>query len=218
MSQQFTITSSEGKDTMKAISNLPQLATTANDAHQQFERLAGEALDHAQRAGQALTEAKAALPHGQFETWIEHNVKFSARTARSYMRVATNWQTISSRRADCPSLSLRDAIQMLATPQDTSLQIGNALPFCVPSAGEMLLGLLGEDCVVIESHDQVVRIAFMSDGAVEFMRRGARRDCLPLMLKVMGIDPSQYDWLQPRPATAQNNPLSDVLPEWRYAA
>ena len=200
---------------MTTISKLPQLATKANEAHQQFERLAGEALDHAQRAGQALTEAKAALPHGQFETWIQCNVKFSSRTARTYMRLAANWQVIIEKRFDCPKLSLRDAIELLTTPQNEDAQNGNALPFCLPTAGEMLIGLISHDggLIVIESlpgNERFIRIAVFVGHEIEFTRRGINRDLAGWTFNHMGVSPDSIEWLSVMAATVQNNPHAGV--------
>ncbi|WP_397568579.1 DUF3102 domain-containing protein [Schlesneria sp. T3-172] len=119
------------KPTAIPLSTLPQLATTANTCHQHFERLASDALDFAYRAGKALQDAKRMLPHGGFEVWVQENVSFSPRTARSYMRIASNWSTIRAKRDLNPSLSLRDAIGLLTTSKPQEPQNGNALPFCL---------------------------------------------------------------------------------------
>ncbi len=68
------------------------------------------------RAGQLLIEAKAALPHGEFEAWITSNCTVAPRTAQAYMRLATKLKTLppaeAQRVADLP---LREALKAIGT-------------------------------------------------------------------------------------------------------
>jgi hypothetical protein len=68
--------------------DLAALAARANDAHRDVDRLSTKAVEHAIAAGTALVEAKAQLKYGAWLPWLEANVKFSARTAQLYMRLA----------------------------------------------------------------------------------------------------------------------------------
>jgi hypothetical protein len=51
-------------------------------------------------AGRLLLEAKAALPHGSFQNWVEEHFDVSYRSAARYMRFAAN-MTTSASLADC---------------------------------------------------------------------------------------------------------------------
>ena len=67
------------------------------------------------RAGELLIQAKAALPHGAFGSWLSANVEFSDRTARGYMRLAGLDEAKRQRVAD---LSLRSALAAIADQRD----------------------------------------------------------------------------------------------------
>jgi hypothetical protein len=88
--------------------SLDQLATEARDAHAAVEAHLLSAVACAIRAGEALTEAKGRLPHGEWLPWLRSNFPGSARTAQSYMKLAQNAQRV----AHLPSI--RDAVAALA--------------------------------------------------------------------------------------------------------
>lgn len=70
---------------------LEQLAQRAMRAHENFQASMRQALSHALEAGQALLEAKALRPEGQWTKWLTANFRPSVATARGYMRLATLW-------------------------------------------------------------------------------------------------------------------------------
>lgn len=45
-------------------------------------------IEHAVRAGQLLAEAKSAIPHGHWLSWLDENFSMSKRTAQNLMRLA----------------------------------------------------------------------------------------------------------------------------------
>jgi hypothetical protein len=51
---------------------------------------ARDAIDHAVRCGELLTEAKKQVDHGEWLPWIETNLTFGARQAQKYMHLAEN--------------------------------------------------------------------------------------------------------------------------------
>ena len=55
--------------------------------HDAVHAAALTAMEHALAAGRLLAEVKAALPHGEFESWLKANCPFTARTARRYMQL-----------------------------------------------------------------------------------------------------------------------------------
>jgi hypothetical protein len=76
------------------------------------ERSWRDVVGHAIRAGELLLEAKAAVGHGEWLPWLEANFPGSERTARNYMRLATNRQHV----ADLPTV--REAIATLTETSD----------------------------------------------------------------------------------------------------
>ncbi len=86
------------------------LAAVANEEHA-LARQAGESmLEHAMRAGEALTEAKAQLPHGEWLPWLAANFDASEATAERYMQVAAN----PARVRDLEEPSLRKALEAIS--------------------------------------------------------------------------------------------------------
>jgi hypothetical protein len=68
---------------------------------------------HALAAGELLTEAKAQLPHGQWESWLA-TIDLPPRTAQHYMRLAKHADVIKS--ANVADLTVTYALRMLAPP------------------------------------------------------------------------------------------------------
>lgn len=83
-----------------------QFMTTASEIekeHLEAQSAAKNAVAHALEAGRMLLEVKAQMPHGEFGSWCSDNLPFSATTARGYMRLAKNGNTVAD-------LSLRKAL------------------------------------------------------------------------------------------------------------
>jgi Protein of unknown function (DUF3102) len=57
---------------------------------QEFASAWKRTLDVSIELGEALTDLKAALPHGQFGPWIEQHAPFTERHARRFMELAAN--------------------------------------------------------------------------------------------------------------------------------
>ena len=96
---------------------LDALGDTARSEAAAAEADFQSAVQHAIRAGEALTEVKGLLRHGQWLPWLRENFPLSERTARNYMRLAENRQRV----ADLPSV--REAVALLTAPR---LESGNA--------------------------------------------------------------------------------------------
>ena len=74
-------------------------------------KAARSSIDHALRAGELLTEAKAGMAHGEWRPWLDENVQIADRTARAYMRLARRWPALpESERQRVADLPLRRAI------------------------------------------------------------------------------------------------------------
>lgn len=86
-----------------------------------IEVITQEILDAKRRGGEAiltigrcLTEAKQALPHGEWLPWLNEQVEFSERTARNFMRLSREWSNRQAR-AD---LGAAKALTLLALPAE----------------------------------------------------------------------------------------------------
>ena len=64
------------------------VAAEINREHQLANGCAKEAVRHAIRCGELLTEQKKALPHGEFSKWIGIHCTFAYSTAARYMKAA----------------------------------------------------------------------------------------------------------------------------------
>ena len=64
------------------------IATEINNLSKQAIASAGEAVEHARKAGELLLEVKNQLPHGQFLQWVKQNITVSLRQAQRYMAAA----------------------------------------------------------------------------------------------------------------------------------
>nr|DAS13576.1 MAG TPA: Protein of unknown function (DUF3102) [Caudoviricetes sp.] len=86
-----------------------------------IEAITQEILDAKRRGGEAiltigrcLTEAKQALPHGEWLPWLNERVEFSERTAQNFMRLSREW----SNRQALADLGAAKALTLLALPAE----------------------------------------------------------------------------------------------------
>jgi hypothetical protein len=96
------------------------LLARANESHLASQRAAGEAVGFATEAGKALQEIKDLVGHGNWRGWLSDNrerLKFSARTATDYIRLAKMSEANRQRAAD---LSIRATLKMLGAPEDSN--------------------------------------------------------------------------------------------------
>lgn len=84
------------------------LAEIANREHGLALASGKVMVEHALRAGQALAEAKATIPHGAFAQWLSDHFTGTQRTAQRYMQLAANPTRVSL------SGSLRGALSAIA--------------------------------------------------------------------------------------------------------
>jgi Protein of unknown function (DUF3102) len=95
--------------------SLTDLGDRINEAHIRAIEHAGKALGHAIACGEMLLEAKAKVPHGQWLPWLRKNITCGERSAQGYMRIAK--RVPDPIRNGVADLSVRDALQYLATPR-----------------------------------------------------------------------------------------------------
>ena len=86
-----------------------------------IEVITREILDAKRRGGEAiltigrcLTEAKQALPHGEWLPWLTEQVEFSPRTAQNFMRLAREWSNTQA----LADLGAAKALTLLALPTE----------------------------------------------------------------------------------------------------
>ena len=63
-------------------------AAEINRWHDLAEKHAGQAVEHARRAGALLMQVKAELKHGEFIPWMEKNIRVTPRQAQRYIAAA----------------------------------------------------------------------------------------------------------------------------------
>jgi hypothetical protein len=96
------------------ISKLSTLAKSINERHLACEDAARSTIEHARDAGDALIEAKAQVPHGEWISWLSENVECSKRSAQAYMRVANQWDRLPSNAQSTAHLTLNEGLKLLA--------------------------------------------------------------------------------------------------------
>lgn len=112
---------------MNATSNrLSVLAAEINAAHEAARRAARTTLEHAISAGERLLEAKAAVRHGDWLTWLAENVTFSDRTAQVYMKLAKHKGVIDTKSATAADLTVAGAVAEITVPKASNTPSGMA--------------------------------------------------------------------------------------------
>ena len=95
------------------------LAVEIREKHRQATECASQAVQLAREAGDLLIQAKAALPHGQWGTWVKENCDLSERTAQSYMRLSREIPKLDGAKAQrVADLPLRQALKELAASHE----------------------------------------------------------------------------------------------------
>ena len=86
-----------------------------------IEVITREILDAKRRGGEAiltigrcLTEAKQALPHGEWLPWLNERVELSERAAQRFMRLSREWSNLTA----LSDLGATKALALLALPAD----------------------------------------------------------------------------------------------------
>jgi hypothetical protein len=80
------------------------------------------ALRVALQVGEDLLKAQAQVAKGQWEQWLQKNCSLRESTARLYKQLAKNRATVEAGLNTDPSLSVRAALRLIATPKQ-----GNAV-------------------------------------------------------------------------------------------
>jgi hypothetical protein len=91
-----------------------ELASKINAAHDLFQKAGLTALERARDCGELLIEARKQIERGKWLAWLKANIRCSPRTCQYYVKVAENWEALSSQYATVASITLRQAIKLLA--------------------------------------------------------------------------------------------------------
>jgi len=95
---------------------LDTLAEEINAEHRAFEVTFRKTLEHAIRAGELLTHAKAECPHGTWLLWLEENFEGKLRTAQVYMQLYNKRDEVRAKTQDSAHLSVSGALKEIAAP------------------------------------------------------------------------------------------------------
>lgn len=171
---------------IQASTSIANLASEINAAHQMASKLAGEAIDHAKRAGELLIEVKEQLPHGQFQTWLHENVSVSVRQAQRYMAAA---------------LGKKLPVRAIANRIDGKSDTVSHLPEWLPKNGEVAFVDFKGEGDWLESLDDVLMVqeighaegfyaaVYLNGSMADFTSRGIRSDFVEKVI---------FDWLPGR--------------------
>jgi hypothetical protein len=113
------------------------LAQEINSEHEQCVNSMRAGLEHAIRAGELLSQAKAACQHGTWVQWIADNCQFTPRQAQRYMLVAERKDELLAKTTHVSHLSFRGALALLAEPQAEPVpefQVNNVVNLKTPPA------------------------------------------------------------------------------------
>ncbi len=105
------------KNVLKQLDGIPleTLAEMANEAGEQVEKQARNAVVSAVAAGNALEAAKKSVPHGEWLAWLGKNWNYSQQTASRYMAVSAHFSAIETLK---DAKSVNDALRMIAERKD----------------------------------------------------------------------------------------------------
>ena len=106
--------------------DLAELASKINAAHDGVRTALRNGLGHAIEAGKFLLQAKLLVKFGHWEEWIGANCRFSDRTVQLYMQVASNELLLMAKAQNFADLTLGDAVKLLAPMQSPDLPTGRA--------------------------------------------------------------------------------------------
>jgi hypothetical protein len=98
-------------------SRLADLAARIKVEHAACVAAVKKSAEHAMAAGDALTEAKAQLKHGEWLPWLKSHCEISERTAQVYMRLARHGaSTVSKSAAEITWSAASTRIFAIASP------------------------------------------------------------------------------------------------------
>ena len=164
--------------------DLVVLATDINRHHQEAQKAAESALQHARAAGELLLQAKERCQHGDWGKWLKENFNGSDRTAQRYMTFAKRWPELEAKTTRVADLPIREAARLLTDSNvvDLGVEIHPALSIIPDFDGP---GYEAFKADIAES-GQLVPIAFFKGQLLD--GRARLRACRELGIKPKTID------------------------------
>jgi len=173
--------------------DLVVLATDINRHHQEAQKAAESALQHARAAGELLLQAKERCQHGDWGKWLKENFNGSDRTAQRYMTFANRWSELEAKTTRVADLPIREAARLLADsgPIDLDVEIHPAANMFPEFDGDGYEAMKAD----IAKYGQKVPITLycgqLLDGRAR-LRACRELGIQPLTRNVDGIDPVAY--------------------------
>jgi hypothetical protein len=114
------------KKTTKAdATKLARLVSSIKTEHQAVILAVRKSLDHARKAGELLSKAKAAIKDTEYQwgKWVEKKCGIKERTANNYLRIFEKWAEIEAKLkdqgGDIAHLTVRAALGLIKTTTST---------------------------------------------------------------------------------------------------
>jgi hypothetical protein len=98
--------------------DLVAVAGRINALHDKSYEAAHLAIKSMVECGKLLSEAKRKVDHGDWLPWVEANLKFGARQAQKYMRLADHACEIEANANSNSPLNIDNALKLLAKPKE----------------------------------------------------------------------------------------------------
>ena len=103
-----------------------ELTAEANTLWNQMEAIGSIGIMMAAQAGRRLNVIKERLPHGEWESWAQNNMKFSLRKANNMMKLAEKTEDENSLFANPQSLAdigITKVWALLSAPEDVAKEV-----------------------------------------------------------------------------------------------
>jgi hypothetical protein len=113
------------------------LTAAIRQEHEAASAAAGAALGHALEAGRLLAEARAAISHGAWESYVRESCGIAPRTASLYMRLHRHRDRLPNRQ-HVADLSMRQAARLLERPRAKAEPVAAAFDYLGPSWATMM--------------------------------------------------------------------------------
>jgi hypothetical protein len=138
--------------------DLAALAATIREHHGAAAAAAGNMLDHAIAAGEALAAANSLVPHGEWSTWLRR-CEINERTARRYMQIYNARNEIRAKRSRTTVLSIAGVLKLLGNKDRGNSGSSRNLGFKQPN--HVLSSLAWSDATSAQ------RTKFLSDVGID---------------------------------------------------
>lgn len=176
---------------------LTTLAARANEEHRRSTEAATKALLHARNAGEALNRAKDRTPHGSWVDWVRDNFEGSARTARLYMRIASNWSRLENRQP-VANLTLRGADRLLRASEDDGEDSPESWPVQPGHGAIVNTPELIAECrawILPSDHEDYFWLTIITGESASAQNRPVHGSAVREVLRHMGFPLDYADWV-----------------------